>query len=447
MTVANEKIVKVIQFIEKTLFEKEEAIRLSLLAIISKNPILLISSPGIGRKKIERSLKSVFCEEIDTKNFIKTVRTDQFLNIIKEFNEDEFLLFYEQERIQNKKYFFDMLFLPEEEQNIFPKELTITKEELQLWWSEIDNISVSEAVLELLYHLRNWFFYYNDNSLYISDRRWRKILKLLKASAFLDGRKEVDLADTYLIPFTVIPKFSKTEATLNINNLLAGMKNVFLGETNNYFINKEFKVLKNEIENYIHQDVFMGKVGDLYITNIGDKSFYQLEHPIQLNNGEFFELIEIDNFNKLESKWQSISLYGLYGKSKQFMILEGKKKNQLFWEISSWGYKGVAELKIYESNTYQKRICKPIGDIRNRWDKKIEDWINNLEKQSIFVKKQQKQSLIILENHTFLIKKGIKELEIYSDEIFNQIQTLISDLKELKKYYYKIENSIIQYEK
>ncbi|MBN2693911.1 hypothetical protein JXR93_04540 [bacterium] len=447
MTIVNEKIVKIINFIEKTLFEKEEAIRLSLLAIISKNPMLLISSPGIGRKKIEETIFSIFCEEINAKSYLTTCRSDEFNSFIKDFNDDQFLLFYEQERIQNKKSFFDMLFLPEERENSFPKELIITKEEILQWSDEIDNIQISEPVLELLYHLRNWFFYYHENSLYISDRRWKKILKLLKTSAFLDGRKEVDLADTYLIPFTVTAKLTTSETTLNINNLLAGMKNVFLGETNNYFINKEFKVLKNEIENYIHQDLFMGKVGDISLVNIGNKSFYQLEHPIQINNGELFELLAIEDFNKLEQKWQSMPLYGMDGKSKPFMISEGKKKNQLLWEVSSWGYKGVVELKIYENNTYQKRVCKPTDEIKNRWDKKIEDWINNLEKQSIFIKKQQKQTLSILENHTFIMKKGIKELEIHSEDIYNQLQNLVSDLKELKKYYYEVEESIIQYEK
>lgn len=90
-----------------------------------------------------------------------------------------------------------------------PKECQIDNEEYASWSEQINRVVVPHHVLEIINGIRAQINNYNkvqvekkedENTLiYISDRRWRKIVRLMRASAFLNGRNEVDLMDCYLI--------------------------------------------------------------------------------------------------------------------------------------------------------------------------------------------------------------------------------------------------------
>jgi MoxR-like ATPase len=83
--------------------------------------------------------------------------------------------------------------------------LKITRDEYRSWDKAIDRVDVPENVLAVIDRLRRYIAVYNmkaENAkcqIYVSDRRWRKIVRLLRASAFLDDRKEVGLTDCRLI--------------------------------------------------------------------------------------------------------------------------------------------------------------------------------------------------------------------------------------------------------
>lgn len=90
-----------------------------------------------------------------------------------------------------------------------PAECQIDDEEYALWSVQINRIVVPHHILEIIHGIRAQINNYNKGQLekqedentliYISDRRWRKIVRLLRTSAFLNGRNEVDLMDCYLI--------------------------------------------------------------------------------------------------------------------------------------------------------------------------------------------------------------------------------------------------------
>jgi MoxR-like ATPase len=83
--------------------------------------------------------------------------------------------------------------------------LKITNAEYGQWSAEIDKIEVSENVFNVIDVIRKKLQAHNDNEknaenqIYISDRRWRKIVRLLRTSAFLNDRNTVDLMDCFLI--------------------------------------------------------------------------------------------------------------------------------------------------------------------------------------------------------------------------------------------------------
>ena len=119
---------------------------------------------------------------------------------------DRFLIRVVVEGINDEKNFNSMVTMP-----LKPKEATVTdnlkiSNELYISWQGLINeVAVPENVLQVIHTIRKLLAENNDKTentteqLYISDRRWRKIVVLLRTAAFLNGRESVDLMDCFLI--------------------------------------------------------------------------------------------------------------------------------------------------------------------------------------------------------------------------------------------------------
>ncbi|WP_295052249.1 AAA family ATPase, partial [uncultured Fibrobacter sp.] len=118
--------------------------------------------------------------------------------------------------IEDEDKFFDMVESPsssEFELSEDIKKLQITNAELKEWKSEIDKVSLSEAAKFVIFAVRKEFAVRNESMseddkrngelFEVGDRRWKKIVHILKTSAFLNDRAEVDLMDCQLIEYCI----------------------------------------------------------------------------------------------------------------------------------------------------------------------------------------------------------------------------------------------------
>ncbi|MEL6676800.1 MAG: AAA family ATPase [Bacteroidota bacterium] len=90
------------------------------------------------------------------------------------------------------------------EEKLVSENLKISHQEYEDWSNEIDLVEVPSYILGLINHIRKVIKQRNltaepTDQMYVSDRRWRKITQLLKASAFLHDRKEVSVMDCFLV--------------------------------------------------------------------------------------------------------------------------------------------------------------------------------------------------------------------------------------------------------
>ncbi|ART78791.1 AAA family ATPase [Oceanisphaera avium] len=108
---------------------------------------------------------------------------------------DRFLLRYEVAPV-NDDSFTELLTLnhsyqaPTDCQRLSHDDLTAIRE-------GASTLDLSPALIRLLHSLRHFL---SEQEIVVSDRRWRKVVKLLKVSAFCNGDSEAGLYDAWLLP-------------------------------------------------------------------------------------------------------------------------------------------------------------------------------------------------------------------------------------------------------
>lgn len=114
--------------------------------------------------------------------------------------------------IHNEEDFFEMISQPAADEFALSeddKQLLVTSKELKEWAKEIDKVTLSKVSENVISAIRKEMILQNEKmteedkkngeEFEVGDRRWKKIAHILKTSAFLNDRDEVDLMDCSLI--------------------------------------------------------------------------------------------------------------------------------------------------------------------------------------------------------------------------------------------------------
>lgn len=119
---------------------------------------------------------------------------------------DRFVIRLESRNIQRESNFDQMLLAAANDANTpVDEKLKITKEEYSAWAAEIDKVEITADVLDAIHKIRRSIRAVGINGtnerrdVYVSDRRWKNIVRLLRTSAFMHDRNKVALSDIFPI--------------------------------------------------------------------------------------------------------------------------------------------------------------------------------------------------------------------------------------------------------
>ena len=144
---------------------------------------------------------------------------------------DRFIVRYVVKPIENKTNFLSLI-IDKPEECYVPEGLRFTEDELSQIQREAQGVEVPIEVSEMIYSIRKLLIDerkkqednidVNNTELidppYVSDRRWKKIVGLLKVSAYLNERDAVNLSDCLLMNHMI---WDKDEQILSVTKLVA----------------------------------------------------------------------------------------------------------------------------------------------------------------------------------------------------------------------------------
>lgn len=117
---------------------------------------------------------------------------------------DRFVIRLESTPIRDERNFEQMLIGEDRECEVSEK-WKITNAQYQEWQSKLSDISISHEAMSLILQIRKQLRAVNIDPaderrrIYVSDRRWKQIVKLLRTSAMLQNRDEVQIVDIFPI--------------------------------------------------------------------------------------------------------------------------------------------------------------------------------------------------------------------------------------------------------
>lgn len=356
------RIEKLLSFIGKDLIEKDEAVRLALLASIAGESIFFLGPPGTAKSLVSRRLKLAFKgeneksvsyfeylmnqfstpDEIFGPVSLKALEENKYERITQGFlpeanvafldeiwkaspaiqntlltilnekkfhngnkvnevplkalisasNElpqknqglealwDRFLIRAIVNPIQSDEDFEKFLYGEKVKAELEPtdsmKKNLILTSELEEWTEKIEKIEIPDEVRNVINEIRNELSSKNekkqeDEKFYVSDRRWKKIINILKTSAFLNGRNSVDLMDCQLVEYCI----------WNTENQIEEVKQIVKDcvEQNGLEVDTTVDDICNEIkefDNYITEQFYVEEMISkpaLYKMNDGNEAY------------------------------------------------------------------------------------------------------------------------------------------------------------------------------
>jgi MoxR-like ATPase len=144
---------------------------------------------------------------------------------------------------------------PEVEEN-----LRISFAEISQWRQQLHDVQLGDDTLLIIKYIRNLLSErFDELGVYVSDRRWQRAAMLLKASAFINGRKETNHSDVILLKYCLWSTPDNQPKVVDL--VMESIKQCgFNGDVDIYELDKK----KEDLDKEIHKELYHS--ADIYET-------------------------------------------------------------------------------------------------------------------------------------------------------------------------------------
>ncbi len=336
---------------------------------------------------------------------------------------DRLLIRYSLDGIKKNRNFIQMITDTRDlYEDPVPERLKMNEAELLVWDEQIDQVELPSEVLNTIQVIRYKIEALNEDpqkeiaDFQLFDRRWKKLVRLLRTSAFLNGRTKVDLMDCFLAVHCLWGHPNQLEVVQEV-----------IGESirkHGYSISINLNMLRKEISAF-EQEV--DKETRIKYSTVEDRlqpiqeeyySFVAEEKPFQ------GELIKIEDFNNLKLEdWQVINIY-----DKNLNLrhrLKSKRSSQphsidIIYNSLETQYP-LTTTKVERMETIMK---KPHKLVEKHWNEQAEQIGQYLKTQQQRLNKETPEELAHLQHNLFIEKRLATIVEANWQEVKEALEQL-----------------------
>ena len=500
------------------LYEREDAIRLALLAACSGESIFLLGRPGVAKSMVARRLKHafhdgrsfeylmnrfstpedifgpisiqkltqedtyerltehylpgaevVFLDEIwkagpSIQNTLLTLINEKvFRNGAQEIdvplrglvaasNElpaagmglealwDRFLVRLLVEGVEDRHHFRELISAPEDSFTPPKAKNQITEDQYQDWQQQIGQVSIPEEIYLLIELIRQKIAEHAQaqsdptQALYVSDRRWRKIVRLMRTSAFLNGREAVDLMDGFLIAHCIWDEPDQIP-------LVVGWVEESI-RSHGYRLTLDLETVKGEIKR-LKEDV------EKETTVMRDETYKELaiekkngkDNLIFTNEGEEYWLpkAEYEILKTQESEQVHCEKVGTsrnsYNNATWFYLEKGNKEFTLICDDIS------IPLKTFSKTRKIAERRHPHPAVVKEWDKQVKTILTRCETARGQIDRYKENELSQIRLNLFVPVDRAEIVEDHLEHTLQEIAALEVDVKEVQHQYMELKKA------
>ena len=343
---------------------------------------------------------------------------------------DRFLVRYEMGNIKQFQNFLNMIVDTKDVyEDDIPVEVKLTNEQLQSWSKSIDEVELTPEVLNTIQLVKTKLIEHNARSanagkqIIVHDRRWKKLVRLFRTSAFLNGRQQADLMDCFLMIHCLWGSPEDIEVLRNI--VIESIAN------HGYSLAVNLNNLKKEVEDF-QSDVDK----EMKIEHISEAE------ELMTIEDEYFELVKTDS--KFKGKYLTIKQYRELSMSEEMIInfydneknlvnrigvMKGKEKNTIviMHDSKANAYKLVTKI----ANKKEVIMKAPHPIVQKYWDERYQKLTSFIQGHLERIESDTPNELTGLEQHFFvdsefatIVRKNMNEIETSLKNLNLQLEKL-----------------------
>jgi len=303
----------------------------------------------------------------------------------------------------------------------------ITEQELEEWSQQINQVTLPPEVLNTIqvvkYRLED--YQAKEGSLQIYDRRWKKIVRLLRTAAFLNGRSAVNLLDCFLMTHCL---WHQPAQLLAVREIVAESI-----RKHGYSISVNLNTLKQELNTFeedVHAETRIKHTISENTLRLTDDQYYQIIKKEELFQGVY---IKAKDFRALTQ--DGFTVTNFY--DDEFKLVNRLKSKKSIEEhavlVSFNGVEIDCQMVTQQSERAEYIFKKPHGLLVKHWEQKHKELYDYIKEQLTYLKAFGAEKQNELKENLFVATP-------LSDIVFANLNEVTETLEQLELRLEKLEH-------